>query len=82
MPQKNKGDLEKYFNKDLLMFVKDVTQIGLQKKEKILAINMYIVVTVHSHKIKCMMVCAIMANMTDTRSCFLQTLIGLAMRRA
>ena len=35
---------------------------------------MYIVITSNA----CMMVCAIMANMMDTRSCFLQTLIGLA----
>ena len=32
----------------------------------------------HSRNTKCMMVCAILANMMDTRSCFLQTLIGLA----
>ena len=69
----NSCELEKYFDTHLLQFVRDVTRSGrIMENRNISSKHM------HSRNMKCMMVCAILANMMDTRSCFLQTLIGLA----
>ena len=65
--------LDKYFDTELLNIVDLVTtsdsNIHTQKTSPS---------HMHNRKLKCMMICAIMANSMDPRKCFLQTLIGLA----
>ena len=65
--------LEQYFDAELLKFVDDVTlsETSIQSE------NTTIQHTT-SRKLKCMMICAIMANNMDPRDTFMQTLIGLA----
>jgi hypothetical protein len=55
---KNSCELEKYFDADLLQFVSNITRSGriMENRKKISAKY------VHSRNMKCMMVCAILAN--------------------
>ena len=70
----NKSELENYFDIELLEFLNDITLSGrIAERGKNIS-GKYM----HSRNSKYMMVYAILANMMDGRSCFLQTLIGLA----
>lgn len=73
-PSNNKSELEKYFDTELLQFVNYITLSNRITEQRQNNSDKYR----HSRNIKCMMVCAILANMMDARSCCLQTLIGLA----
>ena len=65
--------LDKYFDKELMDTVDMLTTSDRSIHTKNTS-------EIHSHdrKLKCMMICAIMANNMDPRKCFLQTLVGLA----
>ena len=65
--------LDKYFDSELMEVVDSVTTSDWSKHTKKNSPT-----HTHDRKLKCMMICAIMANNMDPRKCFLQTLIGLA----
>ena len=66
-------ELDKYFDSELMDVVDSITTSDWSKHTKKTSPT-----HAHDRKLKCMMVCAIMANNMDPRKCFLQTLIGLA----
>ena len=65
--------LEQYFDVELLKFVDAITMSDW-------SIHTKKITDQHSssRRLKCMMICAIMANNMDPRICFTQTLLGLA----
>ena len=65
--------LEQYFDAELLKFIDKVTVSDWSVHTKKSSDH-----HISSRKLKCMMICAIMANNMDPRNCFMQTLIGLA----
>ena len=65
--------LDQYFDPELLKFVDDVTLSDTNIHTNTMSIQHS-----YSRKLKCMMICAIMANTMDPRNCLIQTLIGLA----
>lgn len=67
-------ELNKYFDGELMDFIDKVT---LSDKTHTCTSNPSNAYT-FTRKLKCMMVCSILANTMDPRACFMQTLLGLA----
>ena len=65
--------LDKYFDTELLTIVDFITTSDTTIHAKKTSPS-----HTHNRKLKCTMICAIMANNMDPRKCSLQTLIGLA----
>ena len=65
--------MDKYFDQELLKIVDLITT-----SDKSIQVKKVSPTHTHGRKLKCMMICALMANNMDPRKCFLQTLIGLA----
>ena len=68
-----KCTLDKYFDSELMGVIDSITTSDWSRHTKKTSQT-----HAHDRKLKCMMICAIMANNMDPRKCFLQTLIGLA----
>ena len=65
--------LDKYFDKELMHTVDLITTSDWS-----IHTNKSTQTQTHDRKLKCMMICAIMANTMDQKKCLMQTLVGLA----
>ena len=67
------SELDKYFDQELMDFIDEITLSDRITTETHLSNTIK-----YNRKLKCMMICSILANTMDPRACFMQTLLGLA----